>query len=202
MVAGATPLPDDDTCPYGEDYWYERTAYRKIPYSTCEGGIRPDQGTKHLCPGLKGHGFFFWLFVLFLPIALASLVGYWFYRRSGLARGYASSTWCLVPFSDRFPFLGQFVCLDPISDLRIRNPALSIHWRLFLGSLSALSVSHGRSLLRIYRSLGASARAEATERSRLMRMLKYYALQMRIDHIISMRIAWDGVEEDVVSRLR
>ncbi|EJC99110.1 signal sequence binding protein [Fomitiporia mediterranea MF3/22] len=87
LVPGATPLPDDDSCPYGEEYWYERTAYRKIPYSSCEGGQRPDRGTAHLCPGLRGHGFFFWVFVLFVPIALAGLVGYWIYRRSGLARG-------------------------------------------------------------------------------------------------------------------
>ncbi|KAI5121770.1 hypothetical protein M0805_009581 [Coniferiporia weirii] len=87
LVTGASPMPNDDTCPYGEDFWYERTPYRKIPYSSCEGGIHPDRGDRHTCPGIKGHGFFFWLFVLFLPIALAGLVGYWIYRRSGLARG-------------------------------------------------------------------------------------------------------------------
>jgi len=87
LVPGATALTSDDTCPYGEDYWYERTAYRKIPYSSCEGGDRLDRGRAHACPGIRGHGFFFWLFVLFIPASLASLVGYWFYRRSGLARG-------------------------------------------------------------------------------------------------------------------
>lgn len=87
LVDGAEPLPSDDSCPRGEDYWYERTAYRKIAYSSCEGGKRPDRGTSHACPGLKGHGFFFWVFVLFVPVTMAGLVGYWFYRRSGLARG-------------------------------------------------------------------------------------------------------------------
>lgn len=87
LVPGASPLPNDDSCPSGEEYWYERTPYRKMSYSTCEGGERLDRGIKHPCPGLKHHGFFFWLFVLVIPILLAALVGYWFYRRSGLARG-------------------------------------------------------------------------------------------------------------------
>ena len=87
LVAGATPLPNDETCSYGDDFWFDRTAYRKIPYSTCEGGERLDRGDAHLCPGVKGHGFFFWLFVLFIPTAIASLVGYWVYKRSGFARG-------------------------------------------------------------------------------------------------------------------
>lgn len=88
LVEGIQPLPSDDSCRNGEEYWYERTEYRKIRYSSCEGGSRLDQGTRHLCPGVKGHGFFFWLFVLFVPLMLASLVGYWFYKKSGVARGY------------------------------------------------------------------------------------------------------------------
>lgn len=90
LVDGATPLANDETCANGEEYWYERTAYRKIPYSSCEEGIRMDRGRAHRCPGIKGHGFFFWLFVLFIPASLAGLTGYWFYRRSGLARGYVT----------------------------------------------------------------------------------------------------------------
>jgi hypothetical protein len=81
------PRPSDDSCRNGEEYWYERTAYRKIPFSTCEDGIRPDRGPAHLCPGISGHGVFFWLFVLVLPFVFTALVAYWFYRRSGLARG-------------------------------------------------------------------------------------------------------------------
>ncbi|OCB88754.1 signal sequence binding protein [Sanghuangporus baumii] len=112
LVAGASTLPDDDTCPYGEDYWYERTAYRKIPYSTCEGGTQLDRGTSHVCPGLKGHGFFFWLFVLFVPITLATLVGYWIYRRSGLARGTIR-----LPGPDLRPAYSQSSALDTLASV-------------------------------------------------------------------------------------
>ncbi|KAH8091728.1 Oligoxyloglucan reducing end-specific cellobiohydrolase [Cristinia sonorae] len=87
LVNGTLPLPPDDTCRGEEDYWYDRTPYRKIPYSSCIGDYRPDHGEAHLCPGIKGHGFFFWLFVLVIPFAFTALVGYWYYRKSGLARG-------------------------------------------------------------------------------------------------------------------
>lgn len=94
LVKGARPLPHDDTCPGSQDYWYERTAYRKIPYSTCEDGERPDRGTRHACPGLAGHGFWFWLFVLVVPFAFTSLIAYGYYRRSGMARGYVHYLVC------------------------------------------------------------------------------------------------------------
>ncbi|KAI0071571.1 Oligoxyloglucan reducing end-specific cellobiohydrolase [Panus rudis PR-1116 ss-1] len=86
-VPGTEPLPPDDSCRNGEEYWYERTPYRKIPYSSCEGGLTLHLGPAHRCPGIKGHGFFFWCFVLFVPTMIASLVGYYYYRRAGLARG-------------------------------------------------------------------------------------------------------------------
>lgn len=88
LVNGTQPRPSDDSCRGDDELWYERTAYRLIPYSSCEGGDRLDHGPSHQCPGIKGHGFFFWFFVLIVPCALASLVGYWIYRRSGMARGY------------------------------------------------------------------------------------------------------------------
>ncbi|THH18907.1 hypothetical protein EUX98_g8876 [Antrodiella citrinella] len=87
LANGTQPLAPDDTCRGDDDYWYERTPYRKIPYSSCEGGIRPDHGEEHVCPGIKGHGFFFWFFVLVVPFSLAALVGYYYYRKAGLARG-------------------------------------------------------------------------------------------------------------------
>ncbi|KAJ7679781.1 vacuolar protein sorting/targeting protein 10 [Mycena rosella] len=86
-VPGATPLPNDP-CDKGQDHWYERTAYRRISYSTCEGGERLDRGTRHRCPisgpvQQKGSVLWFlaaiWIFILML------LVVYWCYS-SCLAR--------------------------------------------------------------------------------------------------------------------
>ena len=90
LVAGTSPLPSDDSCRGNDEYWYERTAYRKVPYSSCEGGFRPDQGTRHLCPGLRGRGALFWLTILFFPFAMTALVAWWWYKKSGLARGWVS----------------------------------------------------------------------------------------------------------------
>ncbi|KAG6810837.1 hypothetical protein H0H92_010132 [Tricholoma furcatifolium] len=89
LSPGATPLANDEAeaCKGGADYWYERTAYRLIPYSSCEDGLRLDRGSRHACPGFKAHGFFFWLFVLVIPFGITALVAYSYYRRSGLARG-------------------------------------------------------------------------------------------------------------------
>jgi hypothetical protein len=87
LVPGTTPLPDDDSCRDDKDYWYERTAYRKIPYSSCEDGERPDRGPRHLCPGIRAHGALFWWFIISVPFMFTSLIAYWYYRRMGLARG-------------------------------------------------------------------------------------------------------------------
>ena len=87
LYPGTKPLPNDDSCKNGEQYWYERTPYRLIPYSSCEGGLRLDRGTPHVCPGFGAHGVFFWMFVVLIPFAFTALVGYYYYRRSGLARG-------------------------------------------------------------------------------------------------------------------
>lgn len=88
LVDGATPLPNDDHCEDGQDFWYERTPYRKIPYSSCYGGIRPDRGAAHICPGIKGHSAMFWFIFLVLPFMFTGLVGYWYYRRGGFGGGY------------------------------------------------------------------------------------------------------------------
>ncbi|KAM6497418.1 Vacuolar protein sorting/targeting protein 10 [Amanita muscaria] len=87
LVPGTTPLPDDDSCKNDEDYWYERTPYRKIPFSSCEGGDTRHLGEQHVCPGFKAHGPVFWMFMIMIPFAFTALVGYYYYRRSGLARG-------------------------------------------------------------------------------------------------------------------
>lgn len=89
LIPGAQPPPSDDSeCQKGEDYWYEKTAYRLTSYSSCEGGKRPDRGKQHVCPGIKSKGPLFWLFMLVLPFGFTALVAYYYYRRSGLARGY------------------------------------------------------------------------------------------------------------------
>ncbi|EPS94899.1 hypothetical protein FOMPIDRAFT_101305 [Fomitopsis schrenkii] len=81
LVPGTQPRPDDDSCHNDEDYWYARTAYRKIPYSSCEGGQRIDHGAAHLCPGIRAHGTFFWLMMFFIPCAFAALAGWWYVRK-------------------------------------------------------------------------------------------------------------------------
>ena len=87
LVPGLTPRSNDDSCKGDDDYWYERTAYQRIPHSTCEGGMRLDRGSPHICPGFKAHSGFFWVMIFLLPFGFTSLIGYWYYRRSGMARG-------------------------------------------------------------------------------------------------------------------
>ncbi|KIJ65382.1 hypothetical protein HYDPIDRAFT_88076 [Hydnomerulius pinastri MD-312] len=87
LVQGTSPLASDDSCRGDDDYWYDRTAYRKVLYSSCDGGMRPDRGAQHLCPGIKGHSAFFWLIVLLFPFAITALVASWWYKKSGLSRG-------------------------------------------------------------------------------------------------------------------
>ncbi|KAG1874332.1 hypothetical protein F4604DRAFT_2009684 [Suillus subluteus] len=85
LLLGASPLPPDDSCRDREDYWYERTTYRKVPYSTCEGGDRIDRGTRHLCPDIQvpdhipGHGAMFWTMVIVFPIAITALFVAWWW---------------------------------------------------------------------------------------------------------------------------
>lgn len=88
LVEGAVALARDtsaEQCVGFEQYWYERTAYRKIPYSSCEGGERPDRGTRHACPGLvggRGFGVFvYWVVVVLVSAGAAAGVAYFFYTR-------------------------------------------------------------------------------------------------------------------------
>ncbi|KAG8814363.1 vacuolar protein sorting/targeting protein PEP1, partial [Serendipita sp. 399] len=88
LAAGAVPLRSDDSCQdENEDYWYERTAYRKIPKSQCQGGLRLDRGQAHLCPGFRAHGAMFWWTLFFVPFGFTALVAVWYYRRGGYRRG-------------------------------------------------------------------------------------------------------------------
>ncbi|ORY35539.1 hypothetical protein BCR39DRAFT_567933 [Naematelia encephala] len=87
LVEGATALSvstEYEQCDGFSAFWYERTAYRKIPYSSCEGGDRPDRGKQHACPGLIGRpglGGLFWGSIAVLPFALAGLVGWWWFTK-------------------------------------------------------------------------------------------------------------------------
>lgn len=88
LVEGANPLSsstEEETCRDFESTWYERTAYRKIPYSSCEGGERLDRGPPHPCPGLVGRGLggLFWASIVLLPFACAALGGYWWITKAG-----------------------------------------------------------------------------------------------------------------------
>ncbi|EJT52393.1 signal sequence binding protein [Trichosporon asahii var. asahii CBS 2479] len=96
LVDGAQPLAKDteeEQCYVNgpsDGFWYERTAYRKIPYSSCVGGERPDQGPKHACPGLIGGGGksgMFWATIALIPFAAAGLAGYWYMQKGGRAGG-------------------------------------------------------------------------------------------------------------------
>ena len=80
-------LPDDDSCKNGEEYWYERMAYRLILHSSCKDGLGLDRGKQHACPGFSAHGAFFWLYVLAVPFGFTALMGCCYYRKSGRARG-------------------------------------------------------------------------------------------------------------------
>ncbi|OAX38327.1 Oligoxyloglucan reducing end-specific cellobiohydrolase, partial [Rhizopogon vinicolor AM-OR11-026] len=87
LVPGMEPRPADDSCRNDEDYWYDRTAYHKVLYSTCEGGDRIDRGQSHLCPGIKGHSAMFWMVAILFPFVTTALVAWWWYKKSGMARG-------------------------------------------------------------------------------------------------------------------
>lgn len=74
----------EEQCVGLEPYWYERTAYRKIPYSSCVGDAesRLDLGKRHECPGLVGGGratsFFFWFLMALIPVGVAATAGWCF----------------------------------------------------------------------------------------------------------------------------
>jgi hypothetical protein len=81
LVDGATPLPSDDTCAWDQDFWFDRTSMRKIPYSSCEGGLSLDKGRQHICPAAKRHGFLWWTTAIVTPFMFAGLIACWWLRR-------------------------------------------------------------------------------------------------------------------------
>jgi hypothetical protein len=89
LFPSASPLhplsSQDEQCRTSADgYWYERTAYRRIPYSSCQGGVRPDRGPRHDCPNIyvgdKKGGLFWWTMAV-IPFAFAGLMGMWWKKR-------------------------------------------------------------------------------------------------------------------------
>ena len=56
-------------------------------FSWCEGGPRLDQGTQHLCPGIRGHSTFFWLTIMLFPFAMTALLAWWGIRRADSCGG-------------------------------------------------------------------------------------------------------------------
>jgi len=108
LAPGAVSLEDDSAgqCDHGEDSWYGRTAYRKISYSSCEGGDRPDRGPPHPCPAApdeqeddgenepegRRHSILFWWTVFLIPVVFCvGVYGICNYCFSGRVEGYVLS---------------------------------------------------------------------------------------------------------------
>lgn len=90
LVEGAAALTFDteyEQCVGDAEFWYDRTAYRKIPHSSCDGGDRPDRGKQHTCPGIAGAslGALFWASIAILPFACAGVAGWWWVTKGGRA---------------------------------------------------------------------------------------------------------------------
>ncbi|KAI9613309.1 hypothetical protein H4Q26_009909 [Puccinia striiformis f. sp. tritici PST-130] len=87
LVPGASPLASEPNCAWNESFWHERTEFRKIPYSSCEGGVQLDKGRQHICPNASGHGVFWWGTVVVAPAILFGLGGFWWMRRRASGEG-------------------------------------------------------------------------------------------------------------------
>lgn len=90
LYPNTSPLPADVDAqcdahaPDYDGYWYERTSVRRVPFSSCEGGDRPDRGTRHRCPRSAHHGVlgsFFGLVAVGAVIAAA--YAFWTKRTGG-----------------------------------------------------------------------------------------------------------------------
>ncbi|KAJ9669353.1 vacuolar protein sorting/targeting protein PEP1 [Coniosporium apollinis] len=89
LVPGLQPANPERVCKENPDLieFYDTTGYRRIPITTCEGGLEMDVSTPHPCPGhekeftekrgLSGLGLFF---AILLPFAAASGIGWYVYR--------------------------------------------------------------------------------------------------------------------------
>jgi hypothetical protein len=90
LVPGTTPLSHIDECAANPDQveYYDVSGYRRIPLTTCVGGLEMDKtGDKYPCPnkedefnrenGIGGVGLFF---AIVIPIAVATGAGWWVWR--------------------------------------------------------------------------------------------------------------------------
>ncbi|KZZ88393.1 vacuolar protein sorting protein [Ascosphaera apis ARSEF 7405] len=91
LISGLDPADPTEICRADQDAveWYEPTGYRKIPLSTCEGGLQLDHIVAHPCPkkekefkkkhpGISGVALFF---AITVPIVVALGVGYYVYTK-------------------------------------------------------------------------------------------------------------------------
>ncbi|KAJ7657814.1 vacuolar protein sorting/targeting protein 10 [Mycena polygramma] len=83
LAPGTSPLSNDDKCEDGKEYWYERTPYRKIAFSSCEGGEPLDRGPRHTCLRSSRRNSFFWVLLLLVVVVFGALVWFLFYRNAG-----------------------------------------------------------------------------------------------------------------------
>ncbi|KAJ6542795.1 Oligoxyloglucan reducing end-specific cellobiohydrolase [Mycena capillaripes] len=91
LSPGTSPLPNEEKCEDDAEYWYERTPYRKITYSSCEDGERLDRGPRHFCLRSNvGHNAFFWVVVFIAPLLLVIVGGYLYYRNTGISESLLS----------------------------------------------------------------------------------------------------------------
>ncbi|KAM5465303.1 vacuolar protein sorting/targeting protein PEP1 [Microsporum audouinii] len=91
LVKGLKPADPMQICKADPDAveYFEPTGYRKLPVSTCEGGVQLDHIVARPCPnkkkefekkhpGISGLGLFL---AIFFPLATAAAVGYWAFSK-------------------------------------------------------------------------------------------------------------------------
>lgn len=91
LVPGYTPPDHSAICTTDKDLieFFEPTGYRRIPLTTCQGGLTLDQSTAHPCPGREEefearrgvHGLVL-VCAIVLPIAAALGIGWWIWRKT------------------------------------------------------------------------------------------------------------------------
>ncbi|KAI1634357.1 vacuolar protein sorting [Biscogniauxia mediterranea] len=90
LVDGLQPLDPEQVCRENPDEfeYYEPSGFRRIPLTTCKGGVESDKiRTSHPCPGheeefekARGVSGVAVFFAVVIPVGIASFVGWWFYR--------------------------------------------------------------------------------------------------------------------------